>query len=266
MAILATKGNGGTFELPPEGTYQGVVFAVWDGGMRTETFDGKESQVHKIKFGIELNETYQSGQYAGERITRYPEFTLSLSDKAKLTPVVESLLQRPLTDAEKEGYDVEKLIGKNCQVTIFHKTSKTGRQYAESKIGALMKGIAPIKPILKPDYLPEHIKKWIAEGQSVETANAPTHGEVIQDDNKAEMDAMHAEIGGWIKANIITLSDVNNTIKLQAGGLIPWGKLPIEKARIVYKKTASFVMSKTEDLTEGTGFDADTPLAPPVMI
>ena len=56
------------------------------------------------ELGIELNETYSSGQYTGERISRYPEYTNSLSDKANLLPVVEAIMARPLTEDEKEAY------------------------------------------------------------------------------------------------------------------------------------------------------------------
>jgi hypothetical protein len=168
MSIVAKK-NPGSFDLPQEGSFQGVVFAVYDGKLQKGSYNGEEKKQHKIKLGIELNETYTEGNYAGERITRYVEFTLSLSDKGRLLPVIESLLCRALTEDEKEnGFDVEKLIGKNCQVTIIHKTSNNGNQYADTKISALMKGVSLMSPKLNPDYTPDFIKKWIVQGEAIE--------------------------------------------------------------------------------------------------
>ena len=166
MAIIAKKLNEGNFELPPKGTFQAVVFAIYDGGMQPDKFNPGEF-VHKIKIGIELNKEYTVGQYSGERITRYPEYTLSLSEKSNLLPVVESILNRPLTEEEKEGFDLEKLVGYNCQVTIMHKVSKSsGHEYADTIIGALMHGISEMEPKLKSDYLPKHIIEWQAKGKS----------------------------------------------------------------------------------------------------
>lgn len=162
MAIIAKKSSG-TYELPPQGTFQAVVFAVYDGGMQPGFNPGDTA--HKIRIGIELNECYTSGQFAGQRITRYPEYTLSLSDKANLLPVVEAILNRPLTLDEREnGFNLEELIGKNCQVTILHKVSQSGKDYADTKISALMKGIIEIQPVLNSDYVPEFILKWQSEG------------------------------------------------------------------------------------------------------
>ena len=170
--MFMAKKTGGDFELPPEGTFQGVVFAVFDGGQQPDNFKPGET-IHKMRFGIELDECYSTGQYAGQRMTRYPEYSVSLGDKANLLPVVEALLQRALTSDEKEnGFDLEQLIGKNCQVTIIHKESTAGKMYADTKIGALMKKITPIEPLLATDYMPQFIKDWIAKGQKAEESDS----------------------------------------------------------------------------------------------
>jgi hypothetical protein len=153
-------------ELPPEITVQGVVFAVYDGGLQPDKFN-PGSSVHKIKLGIELNEMYEKGQFAGSRMTRYPEFTASLGDKSNLLQVVQSILGRALSDDERAVFELDVLIGKNCTVQIIHKTSASGNTYATDKISALMKNVPLIQPVLKPFYLPEFIKKWQSEGARV---------------------------------------------------------------------------------------------------
>jgi len=176
MAIIASKG-GKSFELTPEGTYQGVVFAVYDMGDQSDKFNPGDI-VHKIRLGIELNELYTSGQYAGSRITKYPEYTLSLNEKSKLFPVVESILGRALGEDELEAFDLETLIGYNCAVTIIHKVSQNGKDYVEVKIGSIMKGTPLIAPVLESSYVPDHIAKMIKK----------THGDDLKKDKtKFEM-------------------------------------------------------------------------------
>ena len=130
MAVLA-RAVTGDFELTPEGTFQGVIFAIYDLGDKPNKFKAGET-VHKVRIGIELNETYHEGQSKGERITKYPEFTLSLSEyqgtRAKLLLAVEAILGRALTAEEKDGFDLESLIGSNCGVQITHKVSEAGFQ------------------------------------------------------------------------------------------------------------------------------------------
>jgi len=243
MALIAKKTEGGSFELPPEGTFQGVVFAVYDGGKRRTEYQGKESIQHKIKLGIELDELYTTGKFAGSRITRYPEYTLSTGDKSKLLPVIESIIGKALTEEEKEaGYDIEKLIGKNCTVTIFHKTSQSGKLYAENKIGAILKNTPLIEPILKPDYIPEFIKKWIIEGD-FSTDEQTTHGEDIFKDNQenapesiSENDLMNYEILQLIKSGEITMGDYKTQILKECGTPKDYKEIEPEKFVVIYEK------------------------------
>ena len=188
---LKASAKSGNFELPKMGCFQGVIFAVYDGGMQDETYQGVVSKVQKMKFGIELNLLYDSGQYEGQRVTRYPEYTVSLSQKSKLLPVVEAIIKRALTedekDEEKGGFELEDLIGKNCAVTITHKTSAAGREYAVDHISALMDGMKEIQPILKPDYKPDFILKWIDKGQHGEKESFDSQSQNSVNMTKAQM-------------------------------------------------------------------------------
>jgi hypothetical protein len=78
-------------------------------------------------------------------------YTLSLNEKASLRKDLQSWRGRPFTSAELAGFDVSKLIGANCLLSVLHQ-DRAGATYANiSSISALpksMKSVAPENPSL----------------------------------------------------------------------------------------------------------------------
>ena len=71
--------------------------------------------------------------------------TASLSEKSALRQFIVSWRGRPLTSNELDaGFDLEKLIGANCQLQIIHQLGRDGKTYAN--IGAILpiKGVPPM--------------------------------------------------------------------------------------------------------------------------
>lgn len=57
-------------------------------------------------------------------------YTLSLHEKSKLRPMLEAWRGRKFTNEELEGFDLERLLGANCQVQVCHNISSDGQVYA----------------------------------------------------------------------------------------------------------------------------------------
>jgi hypothetical protein len=73
-------------------------------------------------------------------------FTLSLSKKANLTPMLVNWRGCAFTDAELEGFDLQKILGANCLLNIVHAT-KDGKTYANiSSVSPLMPTMQKAKP------------------------------------------------------------------------------------------------------------------------
>ena len=101
-------------------------------------------------------------------------YTLSLSKKANLTPMLVSWRGRAFTDAELEGFDLQKILGANCLLNVINNT-KEGKTYANiSSVSPLMpemKKVKPINPILffsiddqpgtTPIKIPQTLHSWI---------------------------------------------------------------------------------------------------------
>jgi hypothetical protein len=90
--------------------------------------DGKFGPKRKLKLIWQLKTKNQKG----ERFQARASYTQSLFEGANLRRDLESWRGKSFTAAETKGFDVEKLIGANCQLSLKHETSKsTGRTYAK---------------------------------------------------------------------------------------------------------------------------------------
>lgn len=121
MPIIA-KGASRDFPVAPQGLHQAICVDVVDLGL-VETKWGMKP---KVRIVWQLDEN----QPDGRRFEVASTYTLSLSDKAILRHHLEAWRGKRFTDAELAGFDLEKLIGVNCQVQIVHNIADGGRTYA----------------------------------------------------------------------------------------------------------------------------------------
>lgn len=133
----------------PAGTHHAVCYGVLAVGTQpSEKFTPRQ----KIIVSFEI---------PGERITIKDKdlprgiskrYTLSLNEKASLRKDLQSWRGRPFTQEELNGFDVSKLIGSNCLISVLH-SDRAGAVYADiSGISALPKGMAPCRPENQPLY------------------------------------------------------------------------------------------------------------------
>jgi hypothetical protein len=119
-------------------------------------------------------------------------YTLSLNEKASLRKDLQSWRGKPFTSAELAGFDVSRLIGANCLLSVLHQ-DRAGATYANiSTISSLPKGMKVLPPenpsmyfnvveaiesakkkglrdILWPEGLPPWIQKLCCESEEYKT-------------------------------------------------------------------------------------------------
>lgn len=136
MALIAKQGGGG-FPLAPEGLYCAVCVAVEDAGMMAGQF-GEKPKV-RLRWQLDERDPTTGRRYAVQQL-----FTLSLHEKSLLSQRLESWLGRKFTDIDRaEGFDLESLVGKPCQVSIVHAPGKNGAMYGNvQNIVAAPKGFS----------------------------------------------------------------------------------------------------------------------------
>jgi hypothetical protein len=148
MSIIAkASANERNFERLPAGTYNAVCHSVWDLGVQETTWQGQKKQQHKIVISWEVNKKIErDGEYKGKRFVIGNRYTLSLSEKARLRKDLESWLNMSFKKYEVEGFDLLKLIGQNCMISVVH-TENNGNTYANvSAVMAIPAGTEKMIP------------------------------------------------------------------------------------------------------------------------
>lgn len=137
-------------ELVPEGNHVARVYQIIHIGTVPTTYEGRTSNVAKVRIGFELPEEMREFK-EGEGMKPFVisrEFTLSMGSKSNLRPFVEGIIGK-LTDAEAANIQIEDLMGKTCLLNVQHGTSKsTGNEYAK---------VASASPLPKSMSAPEAI-------------------------------------------------------------------------------------------------------------
>jgi len=121
------KAFGSTFKPAPAGLHRAVCVDVHDLGMVQVTFQGRTSTAHKVDVYWVIEAVNPDN---GKPFLTRKRYTLSLDAKANLRKDLESWRSKPFSDKDlSEGFDLEVLIGVNCQIMVQHAV-KDGSTYA----------------------------------------------------------------------------------------------------------------------------------------
>ena len=136
---LVVKYEKQSFTPPSEGLHQAVCVDVVDLGMQQTQWGEK----HKCRIVWQIEEITD----AGNRQTLIKQYTISLNPKANLRKDLETWRGRKFTEAELAGFDLEELIGANCQIQVVHNPMDDGRIFANVQaIVPAGKGVTLLRP------------------------------------------------------------------------------------------------------------------------
>jgi hypothetical protein len=139
--------DGGDYESPPDGSFPATLVAVIDLGTQEDDYKGVIREARKVFLGFELHgETKQDG--SPHVVGR--AYTLSLAEKAALTPVAKALLRREIQPDEE--IEMPSLLGKPCIVAMAPVTSGDKVYINFAGIQPPMKGMTIAKPTLPLTY------------------------------------------------------------------------------------------------------------------
>lgn len=136
--IIKDTGTERTFEIAPSGAYAARCYRIIDLGTQTFQVKGETKQAHQVLIAWELSKKMGDGQ----PFVISEKYTSSLHEKAKLRSVLESWRGRKFTEAERNGFDIEQVLGKVCFLNIVH-DKKGDKTYAN---------VASVMPV--PEGLP----------------------------------------------------------------------------------------------------------------
>ena len=144
MGLIA-KSEGGTFEQVEPGTYSARCYGVIDIGTQRNEWQGETKHQHQVIIQWELpEELMNDGRPFG--VSKF--YTLSLHEKANLCGDLQAWRGREFTEEEKKGFDISKLVGVPCMLSVIH------NQQGKARVQSVMK--LP-KGMVVPDQVNESV-------------------------------------------------------------------------------------------------------------
>jgi len=168
MSLISKDSGGGDWDPVPEGTHGAVCITVVDMGLQDT---GRWGMKEKVWLGFEIPgervewKDKDGNDHEGPALIG-SQYTNSISPKAILGQHLVSWRGKPFTEDERLGFDLSKLLGAKCLISVVHNKSD-GKTYAN--IGAIVR---PPKGTQIPD----------AEGELV--AYSPKNAELIDNLSK----------------------------------------------------------------------------------
>lgn len=145
MPIIAKKPES-TFTPCPEGLHQACCVDVVDLGVQKGPYGEKHKVELRWQTELENEETQR-------RFQLRKWYTLSLHEKASLRKDLECWRGRKFTEDELRGFDLERLMGANCQLQVIHNITDDGKTY--DNIQAIVPHNTKLPKIAPMDYTRE---------------------------------------------------------------------------------------------------------------
>lgn len=194
MTLIAKGGNG--VKPIDEGTYLSRCIQVIDLGTQYSRAYDKESRKVMIRWELPSETTEETPGVVSAI------YTMSLHEKSALRKMLEGWRSKKFSDTELKGFDLTKLVGLPCLITIVHDTGANGNTYANvGTVAALPKGMEvpeqineslvvdldTAEDLKKINDLPPFVQNIIAESREMDaTGNLPEMSEFADCDTPDE--------------------------------------------------------------------------------
>lgn len=145
MAIYATKPEGGDFVRVEPGTYVARCYSMIHIGHVETEYNGEKKVVNQVNLTWELPDELAvfNEEKGPEPYVVSKTYTLSMHEKSNLRKDLESWRGKGFTEAEAAKFDITKLLGVPCILSIVHKPGvkdPTKTYTVVSSISRLMRG------------------------------------------------------------------------------------------------------------------------------
>lgn len=196
--MIEASSNSSDYKPIDAGTYVARCFSMVQIGTVESEYMGETKELNKVRVTWELpNElkVYKEGEDA-KPLTVSKKFTLSLHEKANLRKFLESWRGKSFNEEEAKKFNISKLLGVPCMLSVIHKTSKQGKVYADiSSVSSLPKGLECPPQINsnfefsftpyeqdKFDSLPDWLKDEIKTSKEYKQMTEPNNKEINAED------------------------------------------------------------------------------------
>jgi len=157
------------YELLPNGLQPAVCVAVFDLGLQKGYMDKVQ---HKLAIMWELEARRETD---GEHFLATKKYTACLEERANLTADLQSWRGKAFSPEELLGFDLDKILGKPCQLNLVQVTKTNGDPFVEvSAVLPPPRGWAAFVPETDPGFVPAWVATAIAQQlEAPEPSGAP---------------------------------------------------------------------------------------------
>lgn len=103
------------FEKIKPGLINAICVGVWNIGKQKIEFQGEVKLKQQIIIGFEVQQRHSEKD---EPMLQLSKFNMSLHEKSKLGPMIESWFSKTLSDSERYNYDLKQIVGKRCTLNL----------------------------------------------------------------------------------------------------------------------------------------------------
>lgn len=166
---------GQQYQIPSEGSIQGVLAEVVDQGLIEVEWAGETKIQHKCLLTFEIDEWKDGTE---DRLIVSRQFTASLDERGNLRKFLQGWRGRSFTDEELKAFDLDTLVGVNAILSLVHNT-KNGKTYCNiASASRLLKGMDKME--VSAAYVP-YAERMARRNERVQAASAsanepPEHG------------------------------------------------------------------------------------------
>jgi len=164
--FVVTENKGGDFERVPCGAQPAVAAKLYNLGLQPG-FQGKKP-CKQVVILFELAARRARGDNAGQRFGITATYNASFGSEgmpSKLRTHLVSWRGRDFTTDELNRFDLRKILGHNCTLSLVEQKKADGKTFAKV-IGIMppMPGIEKMTPETPVDFVPE----WVAQRQAAQ--------------------------------------------------------------------------------------------------
>lgn len=148
MSLTITESSKSSFPPIEPGTYVAYCYGMVDLGLQHSKTYNKDSYKLLLMFELPTETVEIDGEPKARIISG--TYTASLSAKSNLRKLLESWRGAPFTVEELKGFDLKKLVGVPCLITLTSETREDKTHTNISGIAKMMKGMVPPAPTMAP--------------------------------------------------------------------------------------------------------------------
>ena len=157
MSLTARDNGGGSFTPVAPGMHLARCYRIVDIGTQKTEYQGQIKHQQKVMMQFEVHGEDDNGNpmvtAKGEPLSISKNFSLSLAEKATLRKDLQAWRGREFTAEELRGFELKKVLGAWCMLTVAKSTGNNGKEYTN------IMSINPVPAAIKKAGLPEGFNK-----------------------------------------------------------------------------------------------------------